>query len=98
MRAWKIFSLESICVNVTILIWVKSIQNQTFVRQNFTFPNFLCKFDDFISALTIYHALSDGGQFDRVSVITNDYDELTCQFDRFLDGSDWEDGKNCRLA
>ena len=51
-----------------------------------------------ISALTIYHALSDGGQFDRVSVITNDYDELSCQFDRFLDGSDWEDGKNCRLA
>merc|ERR1712018_466724 len=36
-------------------------------------------------SLTIYHALSDGGKFDKVEVITNDYKELSCEFERFLD-------------
>merc|ERR1712045_981000 len=45
-------------------------------------------------SLTIYHALSDGGKFGKVSVITNDYKELSCEFERFLDGSDWENGQN----
>ena len=29
------------------------------------------------SAITIYHALSDGGKFDNVKVITNSYQELS---------------------
>lgn len=31
----------------------------------------------FFSAITIYHALSDGGKFDNVKVITNSYQELS---------------------
>merc|ERR1712242_194723 len=47
--------------------------------------------------LTIYHALTDGGKFDFVSVITNDEHELVCEFSRFLDGSDWQAGFNCQV-
>merc|ERR1712029_175504 len=48
-------------------------------------------------SLVIYHAGSDGGTFDFVSVITNDGKELICQFKTFLDGSSWEAGYDCQV-
>merc|ERR1712170_107690 len=45
--------------------------------------------------ITIYHALTDGGQFDWVQVYLTDSKVLQCEFERFLDGADFEHGHNC---
>jgi hypothetical protein len=51
---------------------------------------------DFSTDLTLYHALTDGGKFDYVEFWTNDDKTFRCDFQDFLDGSDFENGKNCR--
>ena len=51
----------------------------------------------FITGITIYHALTDGSQFDYVEVLTSDEQTLRCDFEEFLDGHDFEHGKNCRI-
>ena len=48
-----------------------------FCKNFLGFLIFFRDFNFFFSAITIYHALSDGGKFDNVKVITNSYQELS---------------------
>merc|ERR1711981_482012 len=48
--------------------------------------------------ITLYHALTDGGQFDWAQVLLSDNKVLQCEFSRFLDGADYEAGMNCQIT
>merc|ERR1711860_235636 len=92
MSSAKLIILTIFCISVTHATFVAEIRTLTAncADCGMTFLG------DF--SITIYHALSDGGKFDNVKVITNSYQELSCDFERFLDGSDWENGHNCQVS
>ena len=50
----------------------------------------------FFTGLTVYHTSTDGGQLSWVEVLTSDEITYRCEFQDFLDGTDFEVGKNCR--